>query len=341
MAVYVVTGGAGFIGRHLVESLLKDGHQVRIIDNLSTGRPENVPIAARLLVADINDRATLREAMADAEGCFHLAAVASVQRCTEDWVGSHDTNLRGTLQVFECAADIGMPVVYASSAAVYGNCAEMPLKETAPTRPLSAYGADKLGCELHARAAGLVHRLPTYGLRFFNVYGPGQDPSSPYSGVISIFANRILRGEAVTLFGSGTQVRDFIYVGDIVRALRAALENARLDAPVSNVCTGLPTSVRHLAMAVGQILGTGCRLIRGPARDGDIEASIGCPEHLRQDLGVVAQWSLEEGLALTLEALRAAVPPDRLALALRSPSPPRASQLPGSASGLPSAGTLP
>src|SRR5262249_38795661 len=154
---------------------------------------------------------------------------------------------------------------YASSAAVYGDAATVPIIEAAERRPLSAYGADKLGCELHARVASHVHRIPTVGLRFFNVYGPRQDPRSPYSGVISIFCERILRGATIDLYGDGEQTRDFVYVGDVVAALLAAMRLAPADAPVFNVCTGIATSVLQLAGTIADLAGSGLDARHRPA----------------------------------------------------------------------------
>ncbi|MGH7152360.1 MAG: NAD-dependent epimerase/dehydratase family protein, partial [Acetobacteraceae bacterium] len=186
MATWLVTGGAGFIGSHLCDALLRRGDAVRVLDDLSTGKRENLPAGAELMIGDIADPAAVERALAGVDGCFHLAAIASVARGIDDWLGTHCTNLTGTITVFDAVRRHPVPVIYASSAAVYGDCPAQPLTERAPTAPLSAYGADKLGCELHARVARQVHGITTVGLRFFNVYGPRQDPDSPYSGVISI-----------------------------------------------------------------------------------------------------------------------------------------------------------
>ena len=249
MARYLVTGGAGFIGSHLVEALIADGHLVRVLDDLSSGRIENLPHGVDLITADVTEQRAVRRALSDVDGCFHLAAIASVERCRHEWLRSHKVNLAGTITVFEeaCRAQKALgrplPVVYASSAAVYGNTSEIPISEAAPTRPINAYGVDKLGCELHAAVASRIHKLQAVGLRFFNVYGPRQDPHSPYSGVISVFCQRILRGAPLEIHGDGSQVRDFVYVRDVVNALRRAMDAAAPAAQVFNVCTGIGTKI--------------------------------------------------------------------------------------------------
>jgi len=244
MPLALVTGGCGFIGSHLVAALLARGDRVRVLDDLSTGRRENLAPGAELSEGDVADPAAVRAAMAGAAVCFHLAAIASVERGMTEWLTTHRANLSGTIAVFDAARAAGrIPVVYASSAAVYGEQERLPIAEDAPTLPLSAYGADKLGCELHARVAGHVHGVPTMGLRFFNVFGARQDPGSPYSGVISIFCDRMSRGEGVTIHGDGGQTRDFIHVSDVVRGLVAAAGAANVSAPVVN-----PVSYTHLTL---------------------------------------------------------------------------------------------
>lgn len=309
MAHYLITGGCGFIGSHLADLLLAKGHSVRVLDNLSTGRRENLPPRAELIVGDVADRAVVESALAGINGCFHLAAVASVERCNRDWLGTHRTNQTGAITILDCARAAGrrdpIPVVYASSAAVYGDQARVPLDERMTPQPLSAYGADKLGCELHARVASLVHVVPAVGLRFFNVYGPRQDPKSPYSGVISIFCDRLSKGLPITIFGDGQQVRDFIYVSDVVRALWAAMQ-AQLDraeltpGSVFNVCTGRPTTVLTLATTIAALFDA-CPVIQhAPSRDGDIRTSIGDPRRATEQLGFRAATALLNGLAYTV-----------------------------------------
>lgn len=300
MAKYLVTGGCGFIGSHLVDALVAEGHGVRILDDLSTGKRENAPRQAELVVGDVADAALTRRAFEGCDGCFHLAAIASVQRGNEDWLGTHAANLTATIAVLDAARVGQRPVVYASSAAVYGDNPELPLKESAQTRPLSAYGADKLGSELHARVATLAHGVPTFGFRFFNVYGPRQDPASPYSGVISIFVDRIRAGREVVFFGDGAQSRDFVYVADVVRHLLAAMRRKPAPPAVFNVCTGRSTTIRELASTVAGLTGSELRARNEPARVGDIRASLGDPAAAVAALGVRAETPLAEGLRLTL-----------------------------------------
>ena len=311
MARYLVTGGCGFIGAHLVARLLREGHAVRVLDDLSTGSPENLPPPARrdLVVGDVADRDVVRRCMTDVDGCFHLAAVASVARCTEDWLGAHRVNLTGSIQVFDAAKLRLTPVVYASSAAVYGDNPDLPLAEDAAPRPLSAYAADKLGAESHARAAAHVHGLSTVALRFFNVYGPGQDPRSPYAGVISLFADRLRLGLPLDLHGDGGQVRDFVHVADVATFLLAAMRRASCPdagAATYNVCTGRPTTVRDLAATLADLAGREPEFRERPVRAGDVRRSLGDPSLAERDLGCRATTTLWEGLRGTLAALNPA-----------------------------------
>ncbi len=306
MAHYLVTGGAGFIGSHLVTTLLDQGHRVTVLDDLSTGRADRLPKGVRLIVADTADMLAVLGAMAGVDGCFHLAAIASVQRSVEDWTETHRVNLTGSITVFDAARARRIPVVYASSAAIYGNQDVLPIAETASPSPRTAYGADKLGSELHARVAGLVHGVATMGFRFFNVYGPGQDPQSPYSGVISVFIDRIRRGEPIVLHGDGYQTRDFVYVGDVVRHLIAGMGQASVEAPVLNVCTGQATSIRSVATLLRDIAGSTVDIQFAPERPGDIRSSIGSPRRATDRLSVRAETPLSLGLTYTFQAVVAA-----------------------------------
>lgn len=307
MAAYLVTGGCGFIGSHLVDALLSAGHTVRILDDLSTGKRENVPAADDIVIGDVSDAAVVADAMQGVDGCFHLAAIASVQRSNEEWALTHRVNLTGTVNVFDAARQAKnggpIPVVYASSAAVYGDNPAVPLAENAEKRPLTAYGADKLGCEQHARVAGNVHGVPTTGFRFFNIYGPRQDPGSPYSGVISIFADRLASGQVATVHGDGGQRRDFVYVGDCVRFVMAGMDKASVDADVFNVCTGTPSSLLDLIAALSDAGRRDLAVQYGPARIGDIRDSFGDAAKTTSVFGKAVETSLRDGLAKTLESL--------------------------------------
>ncbi len=307
MACYLVTGGAGFIGSHLVDALIGDGHSVRVLDNLSSGSRSNIHLKADFIKGDVTDPEIVSRAIDGADGCFHLAAIASVEQCKRDWLRTHQVNLTGAINVFNAArvarAAGKLPIIYASTAAVYGNFGAEPASEDGCALPLSAYGADKLGCEMQARAAGLAYGLCTAGLRFFNIYGPRQDPRSPYSGVIAIFLDRLRRGEPIEIFGDGNQVRDFTYVSDAVAAAKRAMAAASPSAPVFNICTGKGTTVRRLAEMIADLCQTELMTDYRPARRGEVPVSIGDPRRAAHELGFAARTDLSEGLGLTHAAL--------------------------------------
>ncbi|HEY0206222.1 MAG TPA: NAD-dependent epimerase/dehydratase family protein [Acetobacteraceae bacterium] len=305
---YLITGGAGFIGSHLADLLLSQGHGVRVLDDFSTGTLQNLDSRCDVIRADCRDLLALRRGMAGTAGCFHLAAIASVARGNEDWTGTHGVNQGATVAVLDTARALGgLPVVYASSAAVYGSL-EGTAREDAFPVPRTAYGADKLGSELHARVGAQVHGVPSVGFRFFNVYGPRQDPASPYSGVISIFADAIGSGRPITMHGEGLQTRDFVFVSDVAAHLAAGMRHcsaAPTAAHVLNVCTGHETSVMDLALIIGEVSGRAPVIRRGAPRLGDITRSVGSPERARAMLGLQATISLRAGLRDTVETLAA------------------------------------
>jgi len=309
MAVYLVTGGCGFIGSHLCEALIARGDTVRVLDDLSSGDLEDVPRQASILRGSVNEPELVDSVMDNVSGCFHLAAVASVERSTRDWLGSHRTNLSGAIAVFDAARRMGhggpIPVVYASSAAVYGDCKQLPLDETARVQPRSAYGADKYGCELHARVASETFGVPTVGLRLFNVYGPHQDPGSPYSGVISIFCERLRRGLPIDVFGNGSQTRDFVFVTDVVNALLTSMDQMDNGPSVFNVCTGRATSVFELAQLVGEICECQPQINFRPTRSGEITHSVGNGDLIRGRFGFSGAVSLRSGLRKTVSWMQA------------------------------------
>lgn len=285
------------------------GNSVVVLDDLSTGRAAALPAKVELVRGCVTDAEQVAEAAAGTDGIYHLAAIASVARSNEEWLWTHRVNQGGTVAVLDAARRHGLPVVYASSAAVYGAQAALPIAETMTPAPATAYGADKLGSELHGRVAAKIHDVPNVGLRFFNVYGPGQRPDSPYSGVISIFADRIGRGLPVTLHGDGEQTRDFVFVADVVEALQAAMRRcggdrseaaASAEALVCNVCTGEPTSIADLARHVMVASGREVEVARAPARAGDITASVGDPTLAERLLGFRSTTGLDQGLKMLL-----------------------------------------
>jgi UDP-glucose 4-epimerase len=311
MARYLVTGGCGFIGSHLIEHLLDDGHEITVLDDLSSGQADRIPAAVALIYGDVADPLTVAEAMAGQDGCIHLAAIASAERSREEWTRTHQVNLGGTVAVFDAARRAAdgapIPVVYASSAAVYGDNPAVPLAEDAAPRPLTAYCVDKLAGEYYAGIADRVHGVPVTGFRLFNIYGPRQHPSSPYSGAISLFAGRIARGEPVTVFGDGELVRDFVYIGDLIQYLMAAMAQPAPGARLFNVCTGRATSVIQLAHLLGELLGREPVLESLPAApEGEIRVSVGDPRRLMRAFGFACDTSLRDGLYRTLKSLNAA-----------------------------------
>lgn len=313
MNCYLVTGGAGFIGSHLVDALIADGHRVRVLDDLSSGQLQNMPRGAELVAADVTDQQTVRRAFDGVDGCFHLAAIASVERGRDEWLRSHKVNLGGTITVFEEARRAqqsrghSLPVVYASSAAVYGDASEIPISEGAAPRPVNTYGIDKLGCELHAAVASRIHDLRTVGLRFFNVYGPRQDPDSLYSGVISVFCQRALQGAPLEIHGDGAQVRDFVYVADAVTALRQAMAAAAATPQVYNICTGVGTTICQLGELIAGMRRRPVSILHTQSRIGDSRVSIGDPRRAREELKFTARISLLHGLRRTMDSMM----PDR------------------------------
>lgn len=273
----LVTGGAGFIGSNLVDALLVRGYSVRVLDNLSTGKRSNLPADDRveLIEGDVADAQVVRSALQGCAAVVHLAAVASVQASVDDPLGTHRSNLIGTLNLCEAMRETGVRrVVFASSAAVYGNNGEgQAIDEDTPKSPLTPYAADKLASEHYLDFYRRQHGLEPVVFRFFNIYGPRQDPSSPYSGVISIFTERAQQGLPITVFGDGEQTRDFLYVGDLVELLVQALECNETQEGAINVGLNHATSLNQLLAAIGDVLGGLPPVSYQAARSGDIRHS--------------------------------------------------------------------
>lgn len=298
---YLVTGGCGFIGSHLVDALIARGHSVVVLDDLSTGKKENLHLHADLIVGDARDPKIVEYAFEDIDGCFHLAAIASVEKSTLDWARTHTVNVTAAVNIFQAASRMKkkVPVVYTSSAAVYGNCRANRISEETGAHPLTAYGVDKLGCDLHAKIAWEIHGVPTLGLRPFNVYGTRQDPSSPYSGVISIFANRLQHGLPITIYGDGEQKRDFVYVADAVKTFITAMEKLKekqINNDIINICTGRGTSINSLAEMIAFLYGRRLQCDHAAERKGDIRYSIGDPSKLLSHLGLALDTTVHAGL---------------------------------------------
>jgi len=306
----VVTGGAGFIGSHLVDHFLDAGNRVVVLDNFSTGKRANLARWAdhehlHVVVCDVAHGifaalAQITHMHGPVARIVHLAAQVSVVHSVQNPLVDMQVNYGGTLHVLEYARAYGVKkVAFASSAAVYGDVATMPVPEDAPCQPLSPYGIDKLASELALDYYANVHGIATTALRFFNVYGPRQDPSSPYSGVISIFSDRARAGMPLTIFGDGSQTRDFVYVGDVVRALAAAVADGN-SRVVANVGTGGEITVLELAKTIVELCGNRSEITHAPARSGEILKSRARVDRLRETFGVVAKTKLVDGLRATL-----------------------------------------
>ena len=306
---FLVTGGAGFIGSQIVEELLQRNHQVRVLDNFSTGKRENLAFAAthpeiQIIEGDIRHRDTLADAMSGVDGVFHEAALVSVPASVERPDLSFEINAGGTFNVFEAARKAGVRrVICASSAAVYGDNDALPLVETAVPRPLSPYGLDKLYGERLASLYQSQYGLETIALRYFNVFGPRQDPSSPYSGVISIFVDKLRSGNVPTIFGDGEQTRDFVYVRDVVEANLKAMFADYRDFRVFNVGSGRRTSLNELFSELRQLISSAVMPQYAEPRPGDIRHSLADISLIRQELGYTPVVTVAEGLRLLLASL--------------------------------------
>jgi UDP-glucose 4-epimerase len=295
MKTMLVTGGAGFIGSHLTEELLRLGHRVIVVDNLSTGKRSNLPKGAEFIEGDVADAP-----LGGVECLFHLAAIPSVPRSLEHPLESNAVNATGTLLLLRSAARSGVRrVIYASSSSVYGDSPELPKKENQPLFPLSPYAASKLAGELYCAQAARLWNIETISLRFFNVYGPRQDPNSPYAAVLPIFFEHLGRGEALPIYGEGSQTRDFTYVGDVVRGMILASDGPGISGRVMNLAGGHPVSVLELAQRLSRTIGVSVKFDFRPARVGDILHSHADPTAAREALKFEAITSLEKGLALT------------------------------------------
>ena len=293
----IVTGGAGFIGSHVVEALLARGDEVLVLDDLSSGKRENVPDGARLEEADIREPLDLH--FDGAEVCFHLAAQVDVRVSVERPEHDADVNVAGTIRVLEAARRHGTQVVFSSTGgAIYGEC-DGPLPEDAPRRPIAPYGVSKLAGEEYLAAYNRLYGTGHVSLRYGNVYGPRQDPHGE-AGVVAIFLGRLAAGEAPQIFGDGRQTRDYVYAGDVARATLAAVE---LDGGVFNVGTGLETSVLELYELCRRVAGVEIDAEPAPPRLGELQRSVLDVSLAETELGWRPEVTLEDGLRRTWESL--------------------------------------
>jgi UDP-glucose 4-epimerase len=301
MTLYLVTGGAGFIGSHIVEALVERGERVRVLDNFSTGKLDNLRNAARnsveIIEGDVLDLDTVRQAMDGVSYVLHQAAIVGVHQSMADPLATHSVNVTGTLNVLTAAYEIGVKrVVFASSCAVYGDNDALPLQETAPPRPLSPYAASKLAGEAYCQTFFPAYHLPTVCLRYFNVFGPRQQPNGDYAAVIPKFIERMKAGLPPTIYGDGKQTRDFIHVSDVVRANLLACEHQGAVGQIFNVALGQPVSLLTLVSMLNSLRGTPLSPQFEPVRPGDIRHSAGDSRQIATRLGFKAEMSVLEGL---------------------------------------------
>ena len=297
----LVTGGAGFIGSHLTDRLVADGHDVRVLDSFRSGHRENLAaVASRiaLIEDDVRDATAVERASEGCDVVFHEAAVVSVPYSVEHPQETHDVNIQGTLNVLQAARKNGVRrVVFASSAAIYGEEPTLPKTEAMLPLPISPYGVEKLTSEHYLRAFAHLYGLETVALRYFNVFGPRQDPTSPYSGVISVFVKRLLAGEPVIIYGDGNQSRDFVNVADVVQANIKAALTPDISGRVYNVARGERTTLSDLAELLGLAVGSKAPPSRTTERPGDIRHSLADISLIRKELGYAPAVSLADGLA--------------------------------------------
>lgn len=311
---YLVTGGAGFIGSHIVRTLLERGENVRVLDNFSTGKRENLAglseqfSGSRFEIheGDLRDRAFVRTAVRDVDVVFHEAAFVSVPESMEKPQDCFDVNVAATVTLFDAAREAGVRrVVIASSAAVYGESDALPLKETTPTQSLSPYAASKRTDEIYAQLYTQALRLDVVALRYFNVYGPRQRPDSMYAAAVPIFVRCLLDGKPVTVFGDGGQTRDLINVRDVVRANLVAAEHPDAPGRVFNVCTGRETRLLDLLEVLYDLFPDAPEPVFTEPRQGDIYRSVGSPAFTAQTIDFQVEITLDEGLKETVAWMQA------------------------------------
>jgi len=307
MASYLVTGGAGFIGSHLAEELLRRGHRVRVADSFITGKRANLDVikAAEFLEGDLADLPFAAQAVAGMDYVLHQAAIPSVPRSVDDPVTSNRANITATINTLWAAKNAGVKrLVYAASSSAYGNTPTLPKREDMPTHPLSPYALQKLVGEQYCQLFTSLYGFETVGIRYFNVFGPRQDPGSPYSGVISQFATALLAGRQPTIYGDGGQTRDFTYVANVVDGVLRACDAPKASGEVINVATASRISLNDLVRVMNSLIGSNVTPIYKEPRAGDVRDSQADISKAKALLGYEPSIPLEEGLKLTLDWFR-------------------------------------
>ena len=308
MSTYVVTGGAGFIGSHIVEALLRLNHTVRIVDNFSTGKEANIASLrkdAEVFTLDIADGSGLSDAFRGADYVIHEAAIPSVPKSMLDPVASNRANVDGTLNVLVAARDAGVKrLVYASSSSLYGDSPTLPKHEEMAPKPLSPYGGQKLFAEIYCQVFWRAYQFETVALRYFNVFGPRQDPTSQYSGVLAKFIPAVLEDRQPTIYGDGTQSRDFTYVANVVEANLLACTTPGIAGEAFNAACGDRITVNSMLDQVNKLAGKSIAAIYAPVRTGDILHSQADVSKARRMMGYKAKMSFEEGLRHTVDWYR-------------------------------------
>jgi UDP-glucose 4-epimerase len=315
MSSYLVTGGAGFIGSHLAEELLRRGHRVRVADNFITGKRQNLAHLhdAEILEGDLADVAFAERAARGMEFVLHQAAIPSVPRSIDDPWTSNRSNIDATLSVLLAARNAGVKrVVYAASSSAYGNAAALPKHEGMRPSPRSPYALQKLVGEHYCRLFTELYALETVATRYFNVFGPRQDPGSPYSGVISLFTSALLCGRRPVIYGDGEQTRDFTFVDNVVSGVLLACEAPGAAGQMMNLASGGRVSLNRLVCVLNDIVGTNLTAIYKPPRAGDVKDSQADISHASALLGYRPTVSFEEGLSRTVEWCRAMQFPEKL-----------------------------
>jgi nucleoside-diphosphate-sugar epimerase len=307
MASYLVTGGAGFIGSHLTATLVERGHQVRVVDSLITGKRSNLDAVPSVdfQEGDLADLPVARRAVENVEYVLHQAAIPSVPRSVADPITSNQANITASLNVLVAARDAGVKrLVYAGSSSAYGDTPALPKREDMATNPLSPYALQKLVVEQYCQLFTRLYGFETVTIRYFNVFGPRQDPGSPYSGVISLFAAALLAGRQPTIYGDGEQTRDFTYVANVVDGVLKACDAPKANGEVINVATGGRISLNELLRVMNRLVGTNIAAIYKEPRAGDVRDSQADITKARALLGYEPLVTFEEGLRHTLEWCR-------------------------------------